>query len=206
MDKIAKTLLNINAVTLRVDPPYTWTSGIKSPIYTDNRLLMSYPKERVEIVDGFLFLIKENGIKCDGIAATATAGIPWGSWLAERLNLPLVYVRSSSKGHGKENKVEGKVEQGKAYLIVEDLISTGKSSVNSAKAIRESGGIVEDVVAIFSYELPWSEKSYKEAKVCSHALTNISTLLEVALKEKHIKEDEKNTILKWKEDPEQWAN
>src|SRR3989338_9211626 len=136
-DKVSEILLNLNAVILRTKPPFRWASGILSPIYTDNRLLMSYPKEREFIVNSFIKMIRKNKIKFDGFAGTATAGIPLAAWLAQKLKKPMVYVRSETKDHGKENLVEGKVEEGKSYVVVEDLISTGSSSINTINAVRE---------------------------------------------------------------------
>ena len=151
MDKVSEILLNLNAVILRTKPPFRWVSGILSPIYTDNRLLMSYPKEREFIVNSFIKLIKANKIKVDGFAGTATAGIPWAAWIAQKMKKPMVFVRSESKDHGKENKVEGVIESGKNYVVVEDLISTGGSSLNTINAVREKNGIVESCFAIFTY-------------------------------------------------------
>src|SRR3989338_5501025 len=130
-DKIPEILLKLKAVSLRTSPPYKWASGILAPIYTDNRILISYPKERDFIVDSFLKLLSKDKIRFDGFAGTATAGIPWASFLAQKTKKPMVYARSGSKGHGKENLVEGVVEKGKRYVVVEDLISTGGSSVNT---------------------------------------------------------------------------
>ncbi len=126
-DKVSETLLELQAVQLRTKPPFRWVSGILSPIYTDNRILMSYPKHRDFIVGSFIKMIKKNKIEFFGFAGTATAGIPWASWIAQKMKKPMVYVRSQSKDHGKENQVEGKVEAGKKYIVVEDLISTGGS-------------------------------------------------------------------------------
>ena len=153
MDRVSEILLNLNAVILRTKPPFRWASGILSPIYTDNRLLMSYPREREFIVNSFIKLIKKNKITVDGFAGTATAGIPWAAWIAQKMKKPMIFVRSESKDHGKENKTEGVIEQGKNYVAIEDLISTGGSSLNTINAVREKGGIVENCIAIFTYEL-----------------------------------------------------
>src|SRR3989338_8770997 len=136
-DKIAEILLNANAVMLRTKPPFRWASGILSPIYTDNRILMGHIREREFIVNSFIKLIRKNKIKFDGFAATATAGIPWAAWLSQKLRKPMAYVRSETKDHGKENLVEGKIEEGKKYIVVEDLVSTGSSSINTINAVRE---------------------------------------------------------------------
>jgi orotate phosphoribosyltransferase len=204
MDNIANSLLEAKAVSLRISPPYTWTSGIKSPIYTDNRIMMSYVDERDAIVDSFVSLIKDKKIKCDGIAATATAGISWGAWIADRLKLPLIYVRSSAKGHGKENKVEGRIMKGKTYLVVEDLISTGGSSVDTAEAVRSAGGKVKQLVAIFTYQLPSSSKNFKDAKIEAMTLTNFTELIDTAVKTGYLKSKNKSIVMEWKENPETW--
>ena len=149
-DKISEILLKVNAVMLRTKPPFRWTSGILSPIYTDNRILMSYPRERDFIVNSFIKLIRKNKIKFDGFAGTATAGIPWAAWLSQKLKKPMIYVRSEAKEHGKENLVEGRIEEGKTYIVVEDLISTGSSSINTINAVREKTGNVECCIAIFT--------------------------------------------------------
>lgn len=138
-DKIAEILLNLNAVMLRTKPPFRWASGILSPIYTDNRLLMSYPRDRDFILNSFIKMLKKEKIKFDGFAGTATAGIPWAAWLSQKLKKPMVYVRSESKDHGKENLIEGKIDENKSYVVVEDLISTGGSSLNTINALREKG-------------------------------------------------------------------
>lgn len=202
--EVASILLKARAVTLRLDPPYTWTSGMKAPIYTDNRLLMSYPRERARIVESFVGMIKRSGIRCDGIAATAVAGIPWGAWIADRLGLPMVFVRGKAKGHGKENAVEGIVEKGKRYVVVEDLISTGGSSAHTVAEVRAKGGIAEDVVAIFTYQLPVSGKAFKESKVRLSSLCDFSALIATAVEEGYIKKQDEAAVLKWKECPERW--
>ncbi|MBI3035693.1 orotate phosphoribosyltransferase [Candidatus Woesearchaeota archaeon] len=203
-DKIAEILLKVNAVMLRTKPPFRWASGILSPIYTDNRLLMSHVREREFIVNSFIKMIKKNKLKSDGFAATATAGIPWGAWLSQKLKKPMVYVRSETKDHGKENMVEGKVEEGKTYIVVEDLISTGQSSANTIKAVREKGGIVENCVAIFTYELEKSRQNFEIANVRVLTLTNFTSLVQLALKQKYIAKDQLTHIMDWKKHPEGW--
>ncbi len=203
-DKIAEILLNANAVMLRTKPPFRWVSGILSPIYTDNRILMSYPKEREFIVNSFIQLIRKNKIKFNGFAGTATAGIPWAAWLSQRLKKPMVYVRSEAKGHGRENLVEGKIEEGKSYIVVEDLISTGTSSLNTINAVRNKNGIVDYCIAIFTYELEKSKDSFETANVKLLNLTNFTSLVETALKEKYISKEQLAHIMDWKRHPELW--
>jgi len=205
MLEVAKILLKIKAVTLRVDPPFTWVSGIKSPIYTDNRLLMSYPKERNIIVNYFIKLMQEHALEPDVIAGIATSGIPWASWIAAELKLPMIYIRSKSKGHGKENLIEGKLEKGQKVVIIEDLISTGGSSLNGANAVKEAGAKVLANVAIFTYELPDAEKNFKEAGIKLITLTKFSSLAEIAEKEDYIDKEEKASLLEWRKDPKSWG-
>lgn len=204
-DKIAETLLKLNAVILRTKPPFRWVSGILSPIYTDNRILMSYPGEREFIVGSFIKLIKKNKLKFDGFAATATAGIPWAAWIAQKMKKPMVYVRNESKDHGKENLVEGKIENDKTYIVVEDLISTGSSSLNTINAVRDKGGVVECCIAIFTYELDKSSKNFEMANVKLLTLTNFTSFVKTALQRKYIAKDQLTHIMEWKNNPEGWV-
>ena len=204
-DKISEILLKGNAVMLRTKPPFRWTSGILSPIYTDNRILMSYPKERDFIVNSFIKLINKNKIRFDGFAATATAGIPWAAWLSQKLKKPMVYVRSEAKGHGRENLVEGRIEEGKTYIVIEDLISTGSSSLNTINAVREKGGIVECCIAIFTYELEKSKKNFENANVKILTLASFTSFVKTALKHKYISKEQLNHIMDWKKSPEGWV-
>lgn len=204
-DKIAEILLNVNAVMLRTRPPFRWASGILSPIYTDNRILMSYPKERDFVTNSFIKLLQKNKIKFDGFAGTATAGIPWAAWLAQKLKKPMVYVRSGAKEHGKENQVEGKVEESKAYVVVEDLVSTGSSSINTINAVRGKGAIVEHCISIFTYELDKSKINFENANVKLLALTNFTSFVKTALKKKYISREQLNHIMDWKNHPEGWV-
>ena len=203
-NKIPEILLKLKAVSLRTNPPYKWASGILAPIYTDNRILISYPKERDFIVDSFLKLLSKNKIKFYGFAGTATAGIPWASFLALKAKKPMIYARSGSKDHGKENLVEGIVEKGKRYVVVEDLISTGGSSVNTINAVRQQGGVVENCIAISTYQLEKSKANFQNAKCRLHTLTNFTELIEAAAKKKYINNAQKSVIIKWKENPERW--
>lgn len=204
-DKIAEILLNLNAVMLRTKPPFRWASGILSPIYTDNRLLMSYPKEREFIVNSFVKMIEKEKIKADGFAGTAIAGIPWAAWIAQKMNKPMIFVRSESKDHGKENMVEGKLEEGKKYIVVEDLISTGTSSLNTINVIRAKNGIVDNCIAIFTYELEKSKINFESANVKLNTLTNFTNLVKTSLQKKYISKEQLNHILDWKKHPEGWV-
>ena len=180
--EIINALLEIKAVELRVDKEnwFTWASGIKSPIYCDNRLTMSYPKIRKQIAEGFVKKIKELYPDVEYIVGTATAGIPHAAWISDIMDLPMLYVRGSAKDHGKTNQIEGKYEKGKKVVVIEDLISTGKSSVLAAQALQEAGLEVLGVVAIFSYNLNKAKEKFDEAKIPFSTLTNYDVLLELA--------------------------
>jgi len=205
-EEVAKTLLQNKAVTLSPSKPYTFVSGIKSPIYTDNRLLIGIPTARREVVNCFIFLMKEQNLKPDVIAGTATAGIPWAALLAEKLNLPMVYVRGEKKEHGKGKQIEGHLEPGAKVLIVEDLISTGSSSINTIKALRENGNLVTDCIAIFDYGLLKAKNNFKSSDVRLYSLTNFNALVNVAAQEKYINESDKKTVLEWNKDPDVWGD
>lgn len=203
-ENIAKLLLKLKAISLRPKKPYRFVSGVLSPIYCDNRLVMSYPKERDIIINSFVKIIKQKRIGFDVIAGTATAGIPWASFLAIKLNKPMIYVRKSSKEHGKGNLIEGKLEKGKRVLLVEDLISTGGSSLDAVKTIRKSGGKIVICIVILNYQFKTSSLKFKENNVKLISLTDFKTLVEVAIKEKYINKKDKKILLKWNNNPEKW--
>lgn len=204
--KVADILLNVKAVKLNVKEPFTYTSGLVSPIYTDNRVLISYVEERDIIVDGFVDLVKERGLKPDYLAGTATAGIPWAAFVAEKMKLPMVYVRNKPKGHGAGKQIEGMLPEGKSVLIIEDLVSTGGSALNSVNAIRNEGkGIVHEVFAIFSYGMEKAETAFREASTALTTLTDIQVLLDVAQEKKHISEQEAKEVKRFISDPPNWA-
>ena len=196
--KLAKELLAIEAVALRPDDYFTWTSGIKSPIYCDNRITMSYPSIRREIAAGMVEVIKEKYPAVEVIAGTATAGIPHAAWVSELLDLPMIYVRDSAKKHGKTNQIEGRVLEGQKVVIIEDLISTGLSSLKVAKALREAGAEVLGVVAIFSYELKKAQAAFEEAEVEYITLTNYPVLVEEAVAIDYIHQDDVEKLLEWR--------
>lgn len=196
--KLAKELLAIQAVALRPNDYFTWTSGIKSPIYCDNRITMSYPSIRREIAAGMVEVIKEKYPAVGVIAGTATAGIPHAAWVSELLDLPMIYVRDSAKKHGKTNQIEGRVLEGQKVVIIEDLISTGLSSLKVAKALREAGAEVLSVVAIFSYELKKAQDAFEEAGVEYITLTNYPVLVEEAVAIDYIHQDDVEKLLEWR--------
>lgn len=196
--KLAKDLLAIQAVALRPNDYFTWTSGIKSPIYCDNRITMSYPSIRREIAAGMVEVIKEKYQAVEVIAGTATAGIPHAAWVSELLDLPMIYVRDSAKKHGKTNQIEGRVLEGQKVVIIEDLISTGLSSLKVAKALREAGAEVLGVVAIFSYELTKAHEAFSQAGVEYITLTNYPVLVKEAVDSEYIQQEDVEKLLEWR--------
>lgn len=203
-EEVAEILLDVGAVDLSPKNPFTFTSGIKSPIYCDNRLLMSHVDERRKIIDAFEELLKEEGVAFDVIAGTATAGIPHASWLSELENAPMIYVRDSKKEHGKKNKIEGVLKENQKVLVVEDLMSTGGSSAGAVEAVRSAGGIVNYCAAIFTYGLEKSKKKFDELDCNLITLTDFETLIRVAEKRGDITGEEKKELKKWQADPDNW--
>lgn len=195
---IARDLLSIKAVQIKTDSYFTWTSGIKSPIYCDNRLTMSYPKVRNRIIDGFINKIKTFKKQPDVIAGCATAGIPHAAWIAERLNLPMVYVRSSPKGHGKGNQIEGLVKKGQKILVVEDLISTGGSSLDVVNVLKEEGAEIIGVIAIFTYGLNKTIRRFEKEGVPLTTLTGFDYLVEALVEDEEITKTDQETLLSWR--------
>jgi len=202
---IASSLLDIKAVALRPNEPFTWTSGLKSPIYCDNRLTMSYPAIRTMIAEGFAETIREQYPDTEVIAGTATAGIPHAAWVADKLGLPMIYIRDKAKGHGKQNQIEGALQPGQKVVVIEDLISTGGSSLKAALAVREAGGDVGFVLAIFTYEFPAAAKLFAEAGIPMQTLTNYSTLLETALQQGFIQEEDLAKLRAWRSNPQEYG-
>ena len=205
-ESVASTLLSIGAVSLSPQDPYTWASGLRSPVYCDNRLIMGYPEKRELIIQGFQELLEANNIKPDLIAGTATAGIPHASWLAHQVKLPMVYVRSKAKEHGRKNQIEGPIEAGQSAVIIEDLISTGKSSIAAVRAVVEAGAKVDAVLAIFSYGFELATEAFESASVPHFVLTTFDTLLQVAIKEGRLAPDDQQTLQSWRADPQAWSD
>lgn len=195
----AKHLLDIGAVELRPQDPFTWASGVKSPIYCDNRLTMSYPKVRKAIAKGLAAKVKEFYPQCEIIAGTATAGIPHAAWVSDLMDLPMVYVRSKPKEHGQGNMVEGKIEPGKKVVVVEDLISKGGSVIQAAQGLKQAGFEVLGIVAIFTYDLPQSVQSIEEAGFTFHTLTDFPALIEAAVYSGAIKQTDLPMLTNWHE-------
>ncbi|TAA68724.1 orotate phosphoribosyltransferase [Planococcus salinarum] len=195
----AKHLLDIGAVQLRPEDPFTWASGVKSPIYCDNRLTMSYPTVRKEIAKGLADTIKEFYPQCEVVAGTATAGIPHAAWVSDLLEMPMVYVRSKPKEHGQGNMVEGKVEPGKKVVVVEDLISKGGSVIQAAQGLQQAGFEVLGIVAIFTYDLPQSVEAIEEAGFTFHTLTDFPALVEEAASTGEIEQNDLPMLEEWHE-------
>lgn len=204
--KIAEELLEIKAVSLSPSAPFTWASGLKSPIYCDNRITMSYPKVRSAIAEGLAEKIKETYPDVEVIAGTATAGIPHAAWVADILGLPMVYIRGKAKAHGKGNQIEGRITEGQKMVIIEDLISTGGSVLEAADAASREGATVLGVAAIFTYELPKGLENFKAKQVDLITLTNYSTLIDVALASQYISEDDVDLLKEWKKSPSDWSD
>ncbi|MBB3109086.1 orotate phosphoribosyltransferase [Paenibacillus phyllosphaerae] len=200
--QIAGSLLTIGAVALRPNEPFTWSSGMKSPIYCDNRLTMSYPNVRDVIAEGFAAVIRERFPDCEAVAGIATGGIPHAAWVAQKLNLPMLYVRDKAKGHGKTNQIEGHFTPGQKVVLIEDLVSTGGSSLKAAVAVREAGCVVQGTVAIFTYEFPQAAQAFAEQEIPLFTLSNYSALIETALELGKIEEADVALLRSWKEDPQ----
>lgn len=203
-DKVATILYDVGAIIFRPKQPFRYDSGILSPVYTDNRIIISHPKERDKIVDLLIEKIKEIGIP-DVVAGTATAGIPHAAFIAQKLKIPMVYVRTQPKDHGKGNQVEGVVKRGQEVIVVEDLVTTAGSSIRVVEALRKLGAKVKDEIAIFSYNLNESQENLKKAKIKLHALTNLESSANAAVKKGFLKEEQVGIILDWAKDPRNWG-
>jgi orotate phosphoribosyltransferase len=201
---IAQKLLEVKAVKLSPSDPFTWASGIKSPIYCDNRITLSFPNVRDLIIKGF---VKEsvNFGDFDIVGGIATAGIPHGALLADRLNKPFIYVRDKPKGHGRQNQIEGNIKAGDRVLLIEDLISTGGSSLKSVEAIREVGANVVGVLAIFSYNFDEAGNAFSDANCKLITLSDYDILIMEAIKEKYISIEHQNTLVEWRKNPKTWV-
>lgn len=203
---IAKDLLEIKAVSLSPSAPFTWASGIQSPIYTDNRVTLAYPEVRTQIEKGFADLIAEKFPDVEVIAGTATAGIPHGAIIADYMKLPFAYIRSKPKDHGAGNQVEGRVTKGQKMIVVEDLISTGGSVLEAVAAAEREGADVLGVVAIFTYQLEKAAVKFDQANVKLETLTNYSELIEIAQETGYVTADELALLKKFKENQETWQD
>ena len=202
--KVAEYLLQIKAIKLQPSNPFTWASGWKSPIYCDNRKILSYPVVRSFIRDSFESIIKELYPDLEMIAGVATGAIAHGALIADKLGLPFIYVRSEAKGHGLGNQIEGYYEKGQKVVVIEDLISTGGSSLNAVKALREAGCDVLGMIAIFTYGFSKATDGFAAEKCNLHTLSNYTTLIETAVESGYIGQIEVDTLKKWRVDPSNW--
>jgi orotate phosphoribosyltransferase len=207
--KVAEQTVNfltqINAIKLNTKNPFTWTSGIKSPIYCDNRLVLSYPKIREFIADSMTHIIKNKYGSDISIAGVATGAIAVGAMISERLNVPYAYVRPEPKGHGLRNQIEGNIEEKSNVVVIEDLISTGKSSLNAINALKSEDINVMGMLSIFSYNFDFANKKFIDEKVTINSLADYNTLVEVIESNGDLNNDEITRLKKWREDPESWS-
>lgn len=203
-NSVASLLLEIGAIRLSPEKPFTWSSGWKSPVYCDNRLTLSYPEKRSMIRNWLSEAVRNNFPDVQCIAGVATAGVPQGALVADQLNLPYVYVRPKPKDHGMQNLIEGKVVPGQRVVLIEDLVSTGGSSIKAAEALRDAGVIVEGMAAIFTYGFPTAEENFKHSKIPLVCLSDFKHLLDQAVKSGYMKPDQLDLVSKWRENPAEW--
>lgn len=204
--KVAEFLLQIKAIKLQPGKPFTWASGIKSPIYCDNRITLSYPAIRTFIRQNLSALIQEEYGSVGVIAGVATAGIPQGALVAQELGLPFAYVRSKAKEHGTGSLIEGEIYPGQRVVVIEDLISTGKSSLQAVEALREAGCDVAGLVAIFSYNLQQATDNFKEAKCRFNTLSNYNALIQYASEHSFLSQEDIDLLRRWRDNPADWQN
>ncbi len=201
---LASKLLETGAVRIQPDQPFTWASGLRSPIYCDNRILLSFPDIRTGIIDLMVKVVKDFEF-FDTIAGVATAGIPHGALLADRLKLPFAYIRSKPKEHGRQNLIEGIIAEGSKVLVVEDLISTGMSSLQAVDAVKQVPSRVTGVIAIFQYGLPVAKEAFAAADCPYATLTDFQTIIEVAAQEQRISAGHLSLLRDWSDDPQAWS-
>ncbi len=204
--EIAQKLLAINAIKLQPEQPFTWASGWKSPIYCDNRISLSHPELRTRIKELFTEVVSKEFSQADGIAGVATAGIPQGALLADALGLPFVYVRSSSKSHGLQNRIEGYLKPGSKLVVVEDLVSTGGSSLQAVDALRAAGAEVLGLLSIFTYNFSAAETNLTEKNVDLVYLSDYNHLIDLAVETGKVGEQLKGMLAQWREDPASWGS
>ena len=202
--KVASLLLSVDAIKLNVEKPFLWSSGWKSPIYCDNRLSLSYPDVRKTIKESLAAAVREGFPAAEAVAGVATAGIPQGALVADVLDLPFLYVRPKPKDHGMENLIEGKITKGQKIVVIEDLVSTGGSSLKAVEALRKAGAEVIGMVSVFSYGFEIAEKNFRDANVRLISLCDYGYLLRYALEKNHITEDQLTSLKAWRVDPANW--
>jgi orotate phosphoribosyltransferase len=203
--EVAKKLIDIKAIKVQPDAPFTWASGWKSPIYCDNRKILSYPETRTFVRDRFVDIIKSKYLQAEVIAGVATGAIAMGALVAEVLGLPFIYIRSAPKGHGLENLIEGVMHEGQKVVVVEDLISTGGSSLNAAEAVVKAGGNVLGMVAIFTYGFPHAIENFAKAGIELTTLSNYHALIDSAVSLNEVNASQVETLMKWRENPAEWG-
>ncbi|MBQ2050879.1 MAG: orotate phosphoribosyltransferase [Paludibacteraceae bacterium] len=203
--KVAESLLKIKAIKLQPSEPFTWASGWKSPIYCDNRKTLSFTEIRTLVRDEFVKTVKAKYPQAEVIAGVATGAIAQGALVAQELGLPFIYVRSSPKDHGLGNLIEGDLKAGQKVVVIEDLISTGGSSLKAAEAVRAAGAEVLGMVAIFTYGFPVSENAFKEHKVELTTLSNYNAMIETAVATGYVKEEQVETLKEWRKSPDTWG-
>lgn len=204
--KVASSMLQIKAIKLNNNEPFTWASGLRSPIYCDNRKALSYPQIRTYIRQELVKAITETFGDIDVIAGVATAGIPQGVLVAQEMGLPFVYIRSSKKEHGMTNQIEGVINEGQSVVVLEDLVSTGKSSLNAVHALRDAKTNVKGMAAIFTYGLPVADNNFKEADCKLVALSDYNSLIKEAVANNYISGTDKKSLLEWRKDPQAWSD
>jgi len=204
--QIAKSLLQIKAIKLNSKEPFIWASGLRSPIYCDNRKALSFPKIRTYIRQELAKAIQETYGDFDVVAGVATAGIPQGVLVAQELGLPFVYVRSAKKEHGMSNQIEGVLNKGESVVVIEDLVSTGKSSLNAVEALREAGAKIKGMAAIFTYDLEIAKANFEKAECPLVSLSDYNLMIEEAVENDYITASEKDSLLKWRLDPQTWSD
>ena len=203
---LANFLLQIKAIKLNPASPFTWASGLKSPIYCDNRITLSYPNIRTFIREAFVRMCTERYGKPELIAGVATGGIPQGALVAQELGLPFCYVRSEAKSHGLNNQVEGIVPQGASVVVIEDLVSTGKSSLAAVEALREKGANVKGMMAIFTYQLDAAAEAFKKAGCELVTISNYEALIQKAVEENYVSDDQMQSLMEWRKSPQKWSD
>jgi len=207
-EKIAKRLLEIKAVFLRPDEPFTWASGIKSPIYCDNRLILTSVEARDDVESAIAQTVKEKFPQAEKLMGTSTAGIAHAAIAAHLLKMPMGYVRSGAKDHGRQNQIEGRLNKGDKVVVIEDLVSTGGSAIEVVNVLREAGADVLGIVSIFTYGMQKGLDRFKEANVINYSLTNFDTIVDTAVEENYIQPSDKERLLKFRNNPsdESWIN
>ena len=203
--EVTKKLLEINTIKIQPSSPFTWASGWLSPIYCDNRKILSYPETRTFICDQFVRIIKEKYPQVEVIAGVATGAIAHGALVAEKMGLPFIYVRSKPKDHGLENLIEGDLKVGQKVVIIEDLVSTGGSSLKAAEALSDFGGNILGMLAIFTYDFPVATENFNKAGIELNTLSNYQTLINLALEMGEVDEDEMESLQSWRKNPSVWG-